>query len=164
MSIKGVLFALLGVAGLIAASAGPAAASQVLFDSSGFLKGQQSFVQSFDIDTPGTLTVTLSNITWPERLSNLNMILTTASGLLAPEMGEGTATFEVGKGSIFAHWFGTAQGPLNIGVYAMKIEFQPYDVVPVPLPTSLALLLSGLGLLAWQRRHRLEPASAMCSA
>jgi hypothetical protein len=152
MKTNRLLAALIALA-MTGLSAGKAAASEVLFDSSGFLRGQQSFVQSFEIDSPGMLTVTLSNISWPERLSSLNLLITTANGLLAPEMGEGSFTLEVGKGDVFAHWFGTAQGPLNIGVYAMKIEFQPFDVVPVPLPTSLALLLSGLAMLAWQRRQ-----------
>jgi hypothetical protein len=140
-------------AALSGGSIGTAAAGEVLFDSSGFVAGQQSFNKSFDIATPGTLTVTLSNISWPERLSNLSLLLSTSSGLLHPEMGEGSASVEVGAGTIFAQWFGRAQGPLNLGVYAMKIEFQP-SAVAVPVPTSLALLFSGLAMLAWQRRHR----------
>jgi hypothetical protein len=34
----------------------------------------------------------------------------------------------------------------------MEIQFSPTS--PVPLPTSIALLLSGLALLLWQRRTR----------
>jgi hypothetical protein len=134
-------------------AAAGARASDVLYDSAGFVRGQQSFVQNFAIDSPGMLTVTVSNITWPEKLSSLSMMLSTSSGVIAPGFGEGTASFEVGPGDVFAQWFGTAQGPLNIGVYSVKIEFQPF-AAPVPLPTSVLLLLSGLGLLAWQRRQR----------
>jgi hypothetical protein len=68
-------------------------------------------------------------------------------------MGAGTASFKVKAGDVFAQWFGTAQGPLDAGVYSMKIDFIPAGQTVVPLPTSLALFVSGLGLLAWYRRR-----------
>jgi len=128
-----------------------ARASEVMYEGSGFLRGTQSFVDSFELPSAGTLTVTLSNIDWPEKLANLSLVMSTPAGALGPSMGAGTATFDVQAGNIFAQWFGTAQGPLNAGVYSIKIEFQ---ATAVPLPTSIALLLSGLGLLFWQRRVR----------
>jgi hypothetical protein len=140
---------------LCAALAGRADASEVLYDGTGFLTGQQSFVQSFNIAGPGTLTVSLSNVDWPVQLSSLDMVLSSTGGsLLGPEMGAGTESFDVGSGLLFAQWFGTAQGPLDTGVYSLKVLFQPSVVAPVPLPASMALLLSGLALLVWQRRDR----------
>jgi len=137
-----------------AALAGRANASEVLYDGSGFLTGQQSFVQSFDITGPGTLTVSLSNVAWPEQLSNLDMVLSSTGGsLLGPEMGAGTESFHVDSGTVYAQWFGTAQGPLDVGVYSLKVQFQP-GTTAVPLPASIVVLLSGLGLLVWQRRDR----------
>jgi len=132
----------------------PADASEVLYDGTGFLTGQQSFVQAFNITGPGTLTVSLSNVAWPEQLANLDMVVSSTGGsLLGPEMGAGTESFHVTGGEIYAQWFGSAQGPLDIGVYSLKVQFQP-GITAVPLPASIAVLLSGLGLLVWQRRDR----------
>jgi len=131
-------------------------AGEVLFDGVGFLQGTQSFTDSFSLPSPGTLTVTLANVAWPQQLASLNFLLTSPSGTMGPEMGPGTSTFNVTAGNISAQWFGTAQGPLDTGVYSMEIQFQPSGT-PVPLPTSIALFLSGLALLIWQRRTRLEP-------
>jgi len=155
MNIRRVLIGAACAAGLWGLAAGAADAGTVLYDDSGFLRGQQSFSQSFDITGPGTLTVTLSNITWPEKLSSLNFVLSTANGLVGPEMGEGTSEYNVTSGRIYAQWFGKAQGPLDLGVYGMKIEFTP-SVAAVPLPTSITLFLSGLALFAWQRRANRE--------
>ena len=129
-----------------------ATADTVLYDQSGFVAGQQSFSQSFDLDTPGMLTVTLQNVSWPQQLSSLDLLLSNSQGSIAPEMGAGSASFKVDSGTLFAQWFGTAQtGGLNLGVFALKIEFAP---TMVPLPASISLFLSGLALLVWQRRNR----------
>jgi hypothetical protein len=138
------------------AAVGSAGASEVIYDGAGFIRGQQSGMESFNVSGPGTLTVQLSNVPWPVPLGSLNAVISSPTGLLGPEMGTGTQTFQLTGGEIFAQWFGSAQGPLNVGVYALKIEFQP-NALPVPLPTSIALLVSGLALLGWQRRHRDEP-------
>jgi hypothetical protein len=132
----------------------PANADTVLYDGSGFLTGTQSFAQSFNLTAPGTLTVTLSNVAWPQKLASLNLVFSSANGLMGPEIGEGTYSFAVAAGgNVFAQWFGSAQGPLNAGVYSLKIDFRSISGVPVPLPTSLVLLLSGFALLLWHRRE-----------
>jgi hypothetical protein len=142
---------LIGCAVLIGATH-PAIADEVLYDSSGFVQGQQSFEESFAVTGPGTLTVTLSNINWPVSLANLNLLVSTSQGLLGPEMGAGTATFNMSHGgTIFTQWFGTAQGALDAGVYGIKVNWAP---TAVPLPASIALLVSGLILLGWMRRER----------
>lgn len=131
----------------------PASADTVLYDGSAFMTGTQSFSDAFNLTGPGTLTVTLTNVAWPEKLASLNFLLSSANGMMGPEMGAGTYSYNVAAGgNVFAQWFGTAQGPLNAGVYSLKIDFQPLGGTPVPLPTSVALLLSGLALLLWQGR------------
>jgi hypothetical protein len=133
-----------------------ASASEILYDGVGFLQGTQSFTDSFTVSSPGTLTVSLSNVAWPTRLASLDLLVSSPSGALGPELdatnSTATATYNVTSGNVVAQWFGTAQGSLNAGVYALEIQFQSTN--PVPLPTSIALFLSGLGLLIWQRRTR----------
>lgn len=148
---KKLLTVLIGAAVL---GAGSAAASEVLYDSVGFIRGQQSGEESFYISGPGTLTVQLTNVPWPEQLASLNLVVNSASGIQGTEMGPGSETLQLTAGTYYAQWFGTTQGPLNVGVYSLDIQFQPSGVSPVPLPTSIALLVSGLALFAWQRRGR----------
>ena len=134
-----------------------AGASEILYDGVGFMQGTQSFTDSFSLSSPGTLTVTLSNVAWPTRLASLDMLVSTPGGALGPELdattSNATATYNVTSGNVVAQWFGTAQGSFNAGVYALEIQFTPSGN-PVPLPTSIALFLSGIGLLVWQRRAR----------
>lgn len=162
MKFRKFLFAAVGAAVLAFTGQGKAEASEVLYDSAGFVQGTQSFVQSFNLTTSGTLTVTLTNIAWPQSLASLNMLLTSTNGVVGSEMGAGTEEFDVKKGEdIFAHWFGTAQGPLNTGLYSLKVCFTPTPGgTPVPLPTSILLLLSGLVLLIWHRRQGAHQATS----
>jgi hypothetical protein len=154
MKLRNILLAGAYLAGTLL-GIGSARAAEVIFDGTGFLQGQQSFTDAFSVSGPGTLSVTLDNVSWPEQLSSLNLVLGTANGLLGPEMGAGSESFKINSGGkVFAQWFGTAQGPMDVGVYSMKIMFTPAGQLAVPLPASAALLASGLALLVWQRRHR----------
>ena len=150
---------------LTAACVWPASAARadtVLYDSASFLQGQQSFVQSFNITTPGTISVSLSNIPWLDVISDLTCFLTSVTGVVGGTMTSGSESFNVGAGTIYAHWFGQAQGNYGIGVVGIKIVFQPGTVMPVGLPASFILLLSGLGILfGWQRREGGTPGSAV---
>ena len=148
------LWALVLSVGIGALPMSRANADTVLYDGSGFMTGTQSFSDTFNLTAPGTLTVTLSNVAWPQKLASLNLMVSSANGMMGPEMGEGTYSFNVlAGGNVFAQWFGTAQGPLNAGVYSLKIEFAP-SATAVPLPASVVLLLSGLALLLWRGRAR----------
>jgi hypothetical protein len=128
-------------------------AGTVLYDEASFVQGQQSFTQSFNITGPGTLTVSVAEIPWLDIVSDLNCFLSSSKDLISPATNSGgSETFSVGGGPIYAHWFGSALGIYDLGVIGVKISFQP-TAMPVPLPASLVLLLSGLGVLfGWQRR------------
>jgi hypothetical protein len=134
---------------------GSARAATVLYDSAGFIRGSQSFVDSFNITTPGTLTISLSDVPWLDTIAGLNFFLTSASGVFGPSMsGGGTESIQVGPGTMYAHWVGNANGSYGVGVFALKMTFQPGVPTAVPLPGALVLLLSGLGLLFASRWRR----------
>ena len=171
MKISKFFLATIGTLAFCCAGSSPAAA-EVLYSGAGFLRGNQSFSDSFYVSSPGTLTVTLTNIPWPQQLASLKLLVDSTGGLL--KSGDASSSpfsssFSIGAGDVFAQWFGTAQGGFDIGVYSLKISFQPLQGGgnPVPLPTSIALFLSGLGLLLWHRRIRSEsepPAEAYRSS
>jgi len=125
---------------------GVAHADTVLLNEAGFIKGQQSFVQSFDITTPGTLTITLTDIPWLDTLSGLSGFVSSSSGVMGGMFTDGKEIMNVNPGMLYAHWFGDANGAYGVGVYGIKVSFQPNGTV-VPLPGTLVLLLSALALL-----------------
>jgi hypothetical protein len=129
-------------------------ADAILLDSISLIQGQQSFTDALNVASPGTLTMTLSSIPWMDTISNLTGFVSTDSGVVGTTMGAGTESFNIeSAGTVYAHWFGDAQGSYDIGVLGVKISFLPSVVTPVPLPASLLLMLSGLGVLfGWQRR------------
>ena len=136
-----------------------ARADTVMYDSVGFIQGNQSFVDTFNITTPGTLTVSLADVPWLDTVSGLSFFLTSASGVLGPTIDGGSESMKIGAGTFYAHWFGEADGQFNLGVYSLKISFHP-DVSAVPLPSSLILMLSGLLMFACRRgRAPAQPAS-----
>ncbi len=136
---------------------GTSRADTVLYDNATVVAGQQAFVQSFTVTTAGTLTITLSNIPWLDVVADLDSFFTTATGVVGtPMLGAGTESVKIAPGTIYAHWFGDAQGTYDAGVLGVKIQFQPATAVPLPAP--LILLLSGLGVMfGWQRRRTPGP-------
>jgi hypothetical protein len=136
---------------VLAAGVGSARAGTVLYDSASLISGQGGATQSFNLSTPGTLTISITNIPWLDVVADLNCFLSTPTGVVGSKMyAAGSETFNVGAGTYYASWFGDAQGTFNEGVVGVKIQFQP--ATAVSLPASLILLLSGLGVFfGWQR-------------
>ena len=136
---------------------GSAQADTVLMDNTGVLVGQTSFVQPLDITAPGTLTVSLANVPWLDTISGLSFFLSSASSVVGTTMGVGTESMNVSPGMVYAHWLGDANGAYHEGVYSLKIDFQPTGGAPVPIPASIILLLSGLGILfGWQSPRAIQ--------
>lgn len=139
----------LSIVALCLLAAAPASADTILATETNLVSGTQSMVQAFTVPTAGTVTVTLTNIAWPQALTALNFVASTSSQVLTSwdALASGSETFSVsGAGTYYAHVTGTAGGPLALGLYSMTLSFVS-AVAPVPLPAGSGLLLGGLVML-----------------
>lgn len=159
--VRGPLTRTLGLAALLlcALMATLAQASTVLLADTTLVTGSESAVFSFNAPGPGTVSVQLTNLAWPQALSSLSFTATTANQVLTSwsdaSLSTQSASFLVAAGgTYFADIMAVAGGPLDLGVYSFSLGFTP--AAPVPLPSSGALLLGGvagiLGLILWWRR------------
>jgi hypothetical protein len=125
-------------------------ADSILLAQTTLVVGSESTVDSFVAPSAGKVSVTLSNISWPQQLSTLSFSATSADQVLASWNGmnatTGTASFDVSAGTYFAHIMATAGGALNLGLYSVLMTFAP-STSPVPLPASGWMLLTGLFVL-----------------
>ena len=138
---------------------GAARADTVMYDGMSVVDGQQAFTKSFSVTTPGTLTMTVTDVPWLDVVSDLTFFLSSPKGLMGTTMNGGTESIQVQPGTIYAHWYGDAHGSYDLGVVGVNIQFRPYWETPVPLPASLLLMLSGLTMLVlWFRRKAQSPA------
>jgi len=143
-----------------------ARAEMVLVSDTTLVIGTQSQVFSFIAPGPGTVSVQLANLNWPQPLSTLSFMAGSANQVLAswsdpssqPTPSSKTLYFQVAQGgTYFADVAATAGGPLDLGVYSLSVQWAN-PPSPVPLPASDWLLAAGIvvliGLLPERRRRR----------
>ncbi len=100
----------------------------------------QSTLLPIAVTSAGTVTVTLTDLTWPTRLANLSFAATDSSHVLGRLAGPGVLSFAVAAAGVFsAEVFGTPAGPAAAGLYSLRVDF-----APVPLPAAAFFLISGL--------------------
>jgi hypothetical protein len=145
---------------LYALCASTADASMLVSETS-LVTGTESSTYSFDAPGPGTLTVQLSNLDWPQSLSTLSFAATTANQVMGQwsTATSQTQSYQIGtSGLYFADIMATAGGPLDLGLYSLSIDFTPAGS-PVPLPPSGWLLIAGvLTMIALLVRSQHSPA------
>jgi hypothetical protein len=135
----------------------PASENLVLTDAVGFIRGTQIFTDTFDINTPGVLTVNLSAIPWLDTLQDLICFVSSpGGGVLRGTFNGNAESIKVLPGEISVNWYGTAAGNFGVGAYGLQVDFQP-----VPTPAALPLLLSGLGVV-WGLGRRRRAAPPVC--
>lgn len=147
---------LFGMLLLALGAARSADAATIVLEQSGLLGGAQTVVTPLIIPGAGTVQITLTDLAWPTRLTNLSFALSDATSVLGRMTAAGASSFTVGgAASLYAHVYGTAAGPLDLGLYSLRVQF-----TPVPLPSAAVLLLAGVGLFAAMRNPRLRALSA----
>jgi hypothetical protein len=143
---------LLAAVGALGGLSGPALASSVNEVDNSYVVGTNGglAVNSFTVSGAGTVTVTLTDLHWPEHLAGMDLELKDgANNLLGAMSLGGTETFSVASaGTLFALSFAQASsaaagGPLAYGAYGLRVDFAPAGTVP--LPSSWQLLLGALG-------------------
>lgn len=148
LRVAALLGLLLGVSHATTSSA-----DSVLLSDSNLVSGSESSVFSFQAPGPGTVSVQITNVAWPQTLNSLSFMAATASQVLSswsmsgappPTSTSQTLYFQVAQaGSYFADVAATAGGPLELGVYSLSLTFTP-ATSPVPLPEAPWLLITGL--------------------
>jgi hypothetical protein len=120
--------------------------------------GTSSNVASFTITSAEPVTVELSNLPWPQSLSSLSFMLSSADQVISSWSTDSSEaeTYQLNPGTYYAHVTGTAgEGDTDLGLYSLSIGTQ---AAPVPLPTGGVLLISALLvllLLGWLPRGHL---------
>lgn len=145
---RGLLTRVTGLAmlllGMLAATL---AQASVLVADTTLVSGSETAVFSFDAPGPGTVSVQLTNLNWPQALSSLSFLATNANQVLsswsepAGSSAAQSLSFQLAAGgTYFADVTATAGGVLDLGAYSFALNFTP-AAPPVPLPSSGALLL-----------------------
>jgi hypothetical protein len=126
-----------------------------LAETSVLVSGSHTTLDSFLVPYAGMLTISLSDLAWPNSFAVLSLALTDSHATLGRLTAPGVLNFDVSTpGQFFAFVFGQAQGPLNIGLYSLNVSLTP-AVAAVPLPAAVWLLFSGIaGLSSFRRRLR----------
>jgi hypothetical protein len=122
--------------------------------------GQESDVLSFNAPGPGTLEIQLQNLSWPEPLKDLSVSLMSSHNALGSLSKAGILDVNIGQQGLYYAYFtakaGNALSSLNLGLYSYEIGFRP-SAAPVPLPSAIRLILSGLTLIGIARQVWKDP-------
>jgi len=119
--------------------------------SSVFVAGNYSNVFSINTSGPGQVTVRLENISWPERLAQLDCSIYSNDGFLQALKGTIEWKFmTTGPNSFYASIVAGAGGKLNLGLFSIKITFKDAASL-VPLPAAIWMLGPVLGFFGLRR-------------
>jgi hypothetical protein len=144
--------------------------AEMLLSQTTLVIGSQTTATTFTASGPGTVTLQLSDLSWPERLAGLSCAIVTSTTVIArTALDVGTSSlrsmsFDVsGPGTFTAIVSGAAavSNPLQLGAYSLQIDITPSAV---PLPASGLLLGAAIAGGALLLRRRGKPRNIMVTA
>ena len=131
---------------------GSAHAAEVVFEDVRFISGIDGVGGTnsrFTVPQHGIYQAQLVDFVFPVRFDSLGLSImqgaTTELNHQISTSGGFSFTFEADPGLHYANVVGDAGGPLNIGLYGLKISL----VSAVPLPNALALFITALVILVF---------------
>lgn len=99
-------------------------------------------IETLSLTSAGALTVTVTDLLWPQALQSLSFAITNNQGVLESLSGGGQLNYQAtGPMTLFANVFAIPNSLAGSGLYHINVSFTPSVV---PLPAALWLLLSGL--------------------
>lgn len=97
--------------------------------------------ETLTLTSAGTLTMTVTDLAWPQALAALSFAITDSTHALLTADAAGSLIYQVTSPmTLFANVFATPNAASNAGLYHLSVSFAPV----VPLPAAVWLLFSGL--------------------
>jgi hypothetical protein len=159
-------------AGFIASCISPANATvlpppqgEKLLISTSLVTAPTLTTSRLDLQSAGTLYVSLSDLKWPEVAKALSFSLSSPTQVIAPTSNSGgLLAYDVtGPMTLFASVYAAPTATVGGALYHLSVRFAS-SAPPVPLPAAVWLLLSGLaGLGALGTRQTRSRRPGMCA-
>jgi hypothetical protein len=154
----------LAIAALLAAGplaqaatlAAPGTVTTTLYSESEFVQGSKAMVIPIQLTEAGTLTIDVTDMTFPIDFASLSFQIASASSTMAKMSAPGVLTLTIsGPMTLYADVFATAQGPSDVGLFNLHAQFSGAGSVPLPgSGVLLGWLLGLLGFVDWRFRQR----------
>jgi hypothetical protein len=145
----------------LSAAAGPFGAARAgtmqYEEASAYEAQRRSYVSQFGVTRPGVPVFTLRDSSWSDTRKSSNWSSTSTAGALGHWVREDVEPEQGDGGRLHAHRHDKGERDFDEGDRWDDDSFEHDDSTTVPLPGSLALMLSGMGLLSLAaRRSRLQ--------
>lgn len=128
--------------------------TETLYQSTTLVTGSSMSIAVLNLDTPGKLTVSLTDLEWPsDLLACLSFTLTDAKSVLGIGSGSGSWDFEIESATtLYAIFYAAPSAIAKAGMYYADVSYT--SVAPVPLPAAFWFLVSGIaGLFAMRPKQ-----------
>lgn len=128
----------------------------------GLVSGRSGEVNAFAIGAAGTYEVRLTDFSFPfDPFDTLKLIVTSATEEFGRLDAPGSFLFTADPGQYFVSLVWDSAGDFDMGLYGVQIAAAGIPASVVPVPPSIVMLMSAIGLLAFLRYRRGQTAGAV---